>query len=254
MSQTMDIADAEFSIDAPLALADDEVQVWRLDLEAIRADESHWREVLSPDEWTRTSRFHFAVDRRRFAASRGWLRKILAGYLSADPRSLSFAYSKKEKPSLGPAHASSGITFNVSHSGEVALLAFARRREIGVDVEQVRRDFDVEAIAKRFFSAHEQQQLAAFADENKFEAFFRCWTLKEAYVKATGEGLSLPLHQFDVSLAGNDCDALLSCRPDDSETLRWSLREISAGAGYAAAVCVCGRDWHLKDWPCEAPH
>jgi 4'-phosphopantetheinyl transferase len=252
MSQTMNIAGAEFSIDAPLALAADEVQVWRLDLETIRADESHFREVLSPDEWTRISRFHFAVDRRRFAAARGWLRKILAGYLSADPSSLSFAYSKKEKPSLGPTHASSGITFNVSHSGEVVLLAFAREREIGVDVEQVRRDFDVEAIAKRFFSAHEQQQLAALGDENRFEAFFRCWTLKEAYIKATGEGLSLPLYQFDVSLAANDCDALLSCRPDDSETLLWSLREISAGAGYAAAVCAHGRDWHVKNWPSEA--
>ena len=128
------------------------------------------------------------------------------------------------------------------------MLAITRHREIGVDVEQVRRDFDLEGIARRFFSAHEQQQLAGLADEKKPEAFFRCWTRKEAYIKATGEGLSLPLHQFDVSIAAGDTDALLAARPDDSEVALWSLRDVPAGPGYAAALCVRGREWRLKDW------
>jgi 4'-phosphopantetheinyl transferase len=248
MSQTMNITDSAFQIEPSLALAEDEVHLWRVDLEAIRADESRWQKVLSSDESARASRFHFPDDRQRFVASRALLRTILAAYLVTDPSGLRFSYSKKEKPRLGPEHAGSDVTFNISHSGGIALFAFTRRREIGVDVEQVRRDFDVEAIAHRFFSAPEQRQLDALPKENKFEAFFRCWTRKEAYIKATGEGLSLPLHEFDVSIAARDSDALLSTRPDDSEAALWSLREIPAGLGYVAALCVRGREWHLKDW------
>jgi len=153
-----------------------------------------------PDENKRASHFHFPIDRQRFVASRALLRTILGAYLIAGANDVSFSYSDKEKPSLRSVHADSGITFNVSHSGRIALYAFTRRREIGVDVEQVRRDFDVEAIARRFFSPREQRQLADFCNEERVDAFFRCWTRKEAYIKATGKGLSLPLAQFDVSL------------------------------------------------------
>jgi len=204
--------------------------------------------VLSPDELTRASRYHFLRDRQRFVASRALLRRILASYLATDPICLSFSYSKKEKPSLGAAHADSGVTFNVSHSGGIALLAFSRRREIGVDVEQLRRDSDLEAIARRFFSTHEQSQLAALPSEERFDAFFRCWTRKEAYIKATGDGLSLPLSQFDVSLAAGEKNALLATRPDSSEAGRWLLQEVPAGPGYVAALCVRGQDWKLNTW------
>jgi 4'-phosphopantetheinyl transferase len=248
MSQTMNITDSSFQIEAQLALPEDEVQLWRVDLEAIGADESRWQMVLSADESTRAARFHFSRDRQRFVASRALLRIILAGYLATDASSLSFSYSKNGKPALGPAHAGSDLTFNVSHSGGIALFAFTRQREIGVDVEQVRGDFDVEAIARRFFSAREQKQLADLQNEKKFEAFFRCWTRKEAYIKATGEGLSLPLHQFDVSILPDASEALLSTRPDNSVAALWSLREIPAGPGYVAALCVSGHAWRLKDW------
>jgi 4'-phosphopantetheinyl transferase len=248
MSQSMNITDSSFEIEAALALPEDEVQLWRVDLDAIRSEESRWQKVLSADESTRASRFHFLSDRQRFVASRALLRMILAAYLTTDPKELRFSYSKKEKPLLGPEHAGSDIKFNISHSGGIALLAFTRRREIGVDVEQLRRDFDVAAIARRFFSEKEQEQLAALAAQENFEGFFRCWTRKEAYVKATGEGLSLPLRQFDVSIAADDHDALLSTRPDDSEAALWSLREVPAGAGYVAALCVRGRAWQLKHW------
>src|SRR5712671_5474431 len=201
MGQTMNISDSSFQIEAPLALPEDEVQLWRVDLEAIRAAEPRWQALLSSDESTRASRFHFPVDRQRYVATRALLRMILAGYLVMDPKDVNFSYSKEEKPSLASPHNGIEITFNVSHSGGIALLAFARRKEIGIDVEQVRGDFDVDAIARRFFSAREQEQLAALPNEERFEAFFRCWTRKEAYIKATGDGLSLPLHQFDVSVA-----------------------------------------------------
>jgi 4'-phosphopantetheinyl transferase len=224
------------------------VQLWRVDLEAIGGDESRWQKVLSADESARAARFHFPRDRQRFVASHGLLRTILASYLTTDPGSLSFSYSKKEKPSLGPAHAGSNVTFNISHSGEIALFAFTRGREIGVDVEQVRRDSDLEAIARRFFSAHEQKQLAAFPAEEKVEAFFRCWTRKEAYIKATGDGLSLPLSQFDVSLAAGEKNALRATRPDATEAGQWLLQEVPVGAGYVAALCLRGQDWKLNDW------
>jgi len=248
MSQNMNITDSNFQIESPLMLPEDEVQLWRADLEVISADESGWLQVLSSDELTRASRFHFSRDRQRFIAGRALLRTILAGYLRTDAHSLTFSYSKKEKPSLASDHADSGITFNVSHSGAVALLAFTRRREIGVDVEQVRPDSDLEAIARRFFSMHEQNQLAALPAENKVDAFFRCWTRKEAYIKATGDGLSLPLNQFDVSLEVGEANAVVATRPDSSEAGHWLLREVSAGPGYMAAVCVRGKDWKLKNW------
>jgi 4'-phosphopantetheinyl transferase len=224
------------------------VHLWRVDVEAIRADESRWQQVLSSDELTRASRFHFPSDRRRFVASQALLRTILASYLATDPSGLSFfSYSKTEKPSLGPPHTDSGVTFSISHSGGIALLAFTRRREIGVDVEQVRRDSDLKAIARRFFSAHEQRQLFALPAEERGDAFFRCWTRKEAYIKATGDGLSLPLGQFDVSFGMGETNALLATRPDDSEAGHWLLQEAPGGPGYIAALCARGQDWKLND-------
>jgi 4'-phosphopantetheinyl transferase len=248
MSQKMNITDSNFQIESPLVLPEDEVQLWRADLEAIGADESRWLQMLSSDELTRASRFHFSRDRQRFVAGRALLRTILSGYLRTDAHSLIFSYSKKEKPSLASDQADSGVTFNVSHSGAIALLAFTRRREIGVDVEQVRKDADLEAIARRFFSTGEQNQLAALPAEERGDAFFRCWTRKEAYIKATGDGLSLPLNQFDVSLEVGEANALIATRPDSAEAGNWLLREVSAGAGYMAAVCVRGKGWKLKNW------
>jgi 4'-phosphopantetheinyl transferase len=244
----MNITEPGFQIAPHLALPEDEVHLWRADLEAIRADESRWQTLLSSDESTRAARFHFSRDRQRFVASRALLRTILGSYLATDPSGLSFSYSQKEKPSLGPEHRASGISFNISHSGGVALFAFTRRREIGVDVEQLRSDFDLEAIARRFFSAYEQKQLAALPPEEKADAFFRCWTRKEAHIKATGDGLSLPLTQFDVSLGTGETNALLATRPDGAEAGRWLLRDVSGGPGYVAALCVRGRDWKLRDW------
>jgi 4'-phosphopantetheinyl transferase len=248
MSQTMNISDPGFKIQSPLPLPEDEVHLWRIDLEAIGADEFRWQQVLSSDELARAASFYFSRDRQRFIAARAWLRTILASYLGTDPISLSFSYSKRQKPSLGPAFGSSDVTFNVSHSGGIALLAFTRGREIGVDVEQLRSNSDLEGISRRFFSTREQSQLAALPAEERVAAFFRCWTRKEAYIKATGDGLSLPLDQFDVSLGPGESSALLATRPDDSEAGRWLLREVPGGPGYMAALCVRGQDWKLHDW------
>jgi phosphopantetheine--protein transferase-like protein len=153
-------------------------------------------------------------------------------------RMLVFHHSTRERLRLGPPYADSGVTFNLSHAGGVALLAFSRSRELGVDVERVRRDLDVDSIARRYFSLHEQRDLATFNSEERYETFFRCWTRKEAYIKAKGEGLSLPLDQFDVSLAKGDTNALISTRHDGSEAARWSLRDVSAGPMWVPSVSL----------------
>src|SRR5258708_25089271 len=184
MSQSMNITDSSFQINAPLVVSETEVNVWLADVEAIGAAESRWQTVLPSDDAVGAARFHFPRDRQRFVASRAVLRTILAGYLAIDPAGVNFSYSSKEKPLLGPAHAGSDVMFNVSHSGGIALFAFTRHFDIGIDVEQVRHDFDLDAIARRFFSAHEQSQLAALPADGKVEGFFRCGTRKEAYIKA----------------------------------------------------------------------
>ena len=248
MPLRMNVSDPGFHIAGALELPRNEIQLWRLDLRALAANEKHWLGLLCSDEQARAGRFIPKQPRQHFVATRGMLRTILAAYLATDARKLSLQNSGRNKPSLGSPHADSGICFNVAHSGEVALLAFGREREVGVDIEQVRSDIEVDAIARRFFSSSEQQQLAAVASDDKTEAFFRCWTRKEAYVKAKGEGLLLPLHRFDVSVAPRSSDALLATRPDGSEAARWTLREVPAGAGYVAALCVAGRDFQLRSW------
>jgi 4'-phosphopantetheinyl transferase len=227
---------ADFCVGSRLSLNED-VQLWRIDLDTVAQAESRWQAILSPDERDRAGRFHFDRDRRHFSAARGLLRIVLAAYLAAEPQDVRFRYSEKGKPELAEPYAVSGLTFNVSHSGGVALLGFTRNRPIGVDVEKVRDDFDTRAIARRFFSPTEQEQLAELAAEKRHWAFFRCWTLKEAFIKALGEGLSHPLHQFDVSVDAARPVSLVT-RPDASEAERWQLQLIEAGPEHAAALAV----------------
>lgn len=242
----MNISDAAFQLETRIPLLEDEVHLWRVDLATAAPAEQRWEQILSADERARAARFHFPRDRQYFTAARALLRTILARYAASDPRELVFGYSEKGKPSLSPSHSGTEVEFNVSHSGAVALFAFAKGRALGVDVEQVRENFDHEAIARRFFSEEEQRQLAVLAPSERYRGFFRCWTRKEAYIKAQGGGLSLPLHQFDVSLEPGEANALLSTRPDSTEAARWSLQDVPASDGYVAALCVRGHGWRLK--------
>ncbi len=147
------------------------------------------------------------------------------------------------KPSLsGPGGA--GLRFNISHCGDLALYAFARSRELGVDVERVTPGMASEKIASQFFSPAEVAALRAVPKPRRAEAFFACWTRKEAYIKARGKGLSLPLDRFAVSITPGDAALLSSCSPGDVE--RWSLRELEPGSGYAGALAVEGKGWSLR--------
>lgn len=247
MNNIRHIAHADFHVDSTIRLATDEVHLWRVDLDEVAGNEAHWSTIVSEDERARGARFHFPIHRQYFIAGRAILRRILAAYLAADAKALTFSYSAKNKPSLAGQHMNR-ISFNLSHSGDMALIAVTQNRQVGVDVELIRHDFEAAAIATRFFSEVEQEQLAALPAEERHETFFRCWTRKEAYIKATGEGLSLPLRQFDVSIAPGSQDALLATRPDAAESKRWSLRDVEVKTGYAGAICVSGNDWKLVGW------
>jgi 4'-phosphopantetheinyl transferase len=233
------------------AMQVNEVHVWCTALNPGGAVVQDLSGLLAPDERTRAERFRFQRDREHFIAARGQLRRILGGYLGRSPEELRFRYSPYGKPALTEEWDPEEIQFNMSHSHAIVLYAIARGRRVGIDVEWIRPDFATEQIAERFFSAHEVAALRALPAADRPEAFFHCWTRKEAYIKARGEGLSLPLDQFDVSLAPGEPAALLRSRADPDEVARWRMCALTPPPGYAGALVVEGQDWHLRyrPWP-----
>lgn len=230
------------------ALTADEVHVWRARLDPEPSAVALLAATLSADERARAARFRFDRDRVSYVVARGVLREILGHYLHVAPAELRFVYSPHGKPSLDAAPRASTLRFNVSHSHGFALYAFASGREVGVDVEYMRPDFAGEEIAERFFSRGEVNTLRGLPRGERLAAFFRCWTRKEAYIKARGEGLSHPLELFDVSLTPGEPAALLATRPDPLEATRWSLEELSCAPGYAASLAVEGAAPRLELW------
>jgi len=236
-----------------ITLCSNEVHVWRASLEESQPQVECFRHNLAPDEQKRADRFYFQRDRRRFISAHGVLRAILGLYLNRAPKCLSFGYSSHGKPALAGESGGDAIRFNMSHSHGEALYAVTRGREIGIDLEFIRCDLEVEQIAERFFSQCEIATLRALPVSLRKHAFFLCWTRKEAYIKARGQGLSLPLDQFDVSLIPGEPSALLSTQPDSDEALRWSLQELTPAPGYAAALAVEGPGWSLSCWQWPPP-
>src|ERR1044072_9535450 len=209
------------------------VNVWRIALDQPDDKLDRFRRTLEPDELDRASRFHFEKHRRHFIVARGILRAVIGRYLEMQPESLRFSYGAYGKPALASKHV---LRFNLSHSHEVALLAIALDAELGVDVEHIREDFVSEEIARRFFSRAEVDVFNALPKEEQVAAFFRCWTRKEAYIKAIGKGLSQALDAFDVTLAPGAQAELLRAEEDDAS--RWLLRDVDVGEGYAGALAV----------------
>ena len=223
------------------------VHVWRASLDEGVSQIDGFESALALDERSRASRFHFRRDRERFIVAHGILRNILGRYLGRAPESLSFSYSAYGKPAL-VCEGHQAIGFNLSHSHGTALYVVTRYREIGVDLELIRDGLEVEQIAERFFSRAEISALCALPEQLRRRAFFLCWTRKEAYIKARGEGLSLPLDQFEVSLVPGEPAALMSSQPHSNEAFRWTLRELFPAADYAAALAIAGRDCNLACW------
>ena len=230
-----------------LAIGRDEVHVWQATLDRTPSELQSLFDSLAADERARAGRFHFDRDRVRFVVARGVLRAILGRYMNRAPVSLSFRYGSHGKPALAGEADGDAICFNLSHSNGVALYAIARHRAVGVDLERIRFDLPVVEIAERFFSRREVAALRMLPSEQQHQAFFCCWTRKEAYIKARGEGLSLPLDQFDVSLAPGEPAALLGTQRESIRShpldacgacLRPRLRGRSCGGGTRLASCL----------------
>ena len=221
------------------------VHVWRAPLEAPVSTVEDLSGMLCDDERRRADGFRFRRDRDRYIMGRATLRRLLGRYLNADPRQLRFRYGAHDKPALAPECGGDTHRFNVSHSHGLGLIALTRDREVGVDLEWMRPEVAIEELARRFFSPAEVAALFALPASEREEAFFACWTRKEAYIKARGEGLAIPLDQFDVSLGRGKPPAILSTRWDPGDASRWTLRSLHPGSGFAGAVAVEGHGGHL---------
>lgn len=233
-----------------LALPNGAIHIWCAALEQPEILAQRFSGMLSEDERCRAGRFCFDHLKRRFIVGRGVLRWLLGQYTGLAPDRLQFSYNAHGKPALAEAFGSEALHFNVSHSEELALFAFAHGLEIGIDVEYLRPLADCEGIAARFFSAYESRVFRALAPRHKQPAFFNCWTRKEAYLKARGHGLSSSLQAFDVSLAPGEPARLLRTSGDPQEASAWSLQDLRPAAGYAAACAVRGpiRDLVCRQW------
>jgi 4'-phosphopantetheinyl transferase len=222
------------------ALDEHAVHVWRVALDDESRVAASWR-LLSPEEQGRADRLHDAAYRRRFVLAHGALRSLLAAYLDVAPAAIAYVLGAHGKPALAtPEGARAGVEFNLSHSRDIALIAVARGRPVGVDVQHWSESAEHLRLAERFFSPYERDALRALADETERVpgAFFAAWTRKEAYVKATGHGIARGLHHFDVSLTPGEHARLLADRLDPDAPTRWAMTALDPAPGYSAAVVV----------------
>jgi 4'-phosphopantetheinyl transferase len=234
------------------SLPEEEVHVWQVRLDRPESALRRMSRLLSADETERAERFRVERVRHRFVLGRGVLRMILGRYAGRHPAHLRFRYGEHGKPALADG---GDLCFNVSHSDSLALYAVARGREIGVDVERLRPLPRAERIAERFFSLPERAALRATPSERRLEAFYTCWTRKEAYIKARGDGLGHPLDRFAVSIAPGEPARLWAAgEADGGEIARWSLDAVPPAPGYVAALVARGSGWRLvsRSWPPRA--
>lgn len=232
------------------ALPGGEVHVWRAHLDRPAAEMATLAQRLAAAEVERADRFYFERDRRRFVAGRAIVRTLLGRYLGMAAEAIRFAYGPQGKPALAAGCGDGSLTFNLSHSHDLALFAFGRGRALGVDVEWVRPLTDAVAVARRFFSPREVAVVQAAPAARRETVFLEIWTRKEAYIKALGEGLSRPLAGFSVD-AGRERGPLLEVEGDAAEAGRWRLQPLVPGADYVAAVAVEGDGWRLRCWDCD---
>jgi 4'-phosphopantetheinyl transferase len=226
-------------------LAPRELHVSSADLDLPGERVTELRGLLSHDEFERARKFRFERDRARYTVGRGMLRRLLGGYLSVAPEDIRFTYSEHRKPAVRRPR--SNLSFNLSHSEGLALYAVCIDADVGIDVEKLRPEPATDRVPEHFFSPREVETLRSLPEAAQDAAFLRCWTRKEAFLKARGDGLTLALDSFDVTLTEREPPRLLRTAWDPDEAARWSLHDLSAWfPGYAAAAALEGRDWAIR--------
>jgi 4'-phosphopantetheinyl transferase len=237
---------------ADLAISSSEIHVWIASMNQPAACVRRLAQTLSADEQLRAKNFHFEQDQLNFIIGRGLLRMILGRYLGIEPSRLCFRYGSCGKPSLAPKGFQNPSAlvprFSLAHSHDLALYTVTRDQEIGVDLEYVSWIAEADQIAEKFFSARERAVFHTLPASQKQEAFFNCWTRKEAYLKASGCGLDWPLDKVEVSLVPGEPARLLSVAGDIREAFRWFVQALTPAPGYVAALAVRGHGWQLKHW------
>jgi 4'-phosphopantetheinyl transferase len=231
---------------AEINLPAGEVHLWSALLDPPEDVLRRFAAVLSEDEHARAERFRTGALQNHYIAGRGGLRMLLGRYLEADPAAVSLSYQPHGKPELGPPWNAAGLEFNVSHSHGVAIYAFTRGSPIGVDVEAIRPMPNADALMERFFSPEEVEQWRRTPGEGQLRTFFLGWTMKEAWLKAVGSGLSFPLNEFCVTL--DDPARVLSIRGDTREAEQWWLESCEPCEGYVATVARRGKAAAVRKW------
>ncbi|HAS51598.1 MAG TPA: 4'-phosphopantetheinyl transferase [Gammaproteobacteria bacterium] len=222
-------------------MADDEVHLWRANLTVSEARLAALAATLTEDEQARAARFRFPEHRGRFIAGRGLLRELLSVYLNIPAAALRFDFGLRGKPTLAGEQRDAGLHFNLSHSGDQALYAVARR-EVGVDLEALDRQVDYAAVAKRICTRREWVALQALSPKDISEAFFACWTRKEAVAKAIGDGLASGLDTLDICFPEDAApDGRVSLC--DATGQEWSVLNVPMASGWAGALAAAGTDW-----------
>lgn len=213
-------------------IAANAIEVRSLCLLSCQSETERLLRYLSPSERERADRFHFQADYDRYVAARAALRSQLGAYLDCEPGSLSFQYTSYGKPFI----ANCGIEFNLSHSGDWVLLAFTRMSQIGIDIERIRPMQNMRDVARANFSANEVDTWEATSEQDRTSAFYRCWSRKESFIKAIGEGLSCPLDSFQVAFGLNQPVRLTSVQGSVAAAAEWWMADLPGFTGYAAAV------------------
>ena len=231
-----------------LTLVPDTIDIWRTSLNLSNKRIDNYLSILSDDEAQRVESYKSAKRRNEFIISRGLLRKAIGQSLDVDPSGFIFEYAEHNKPFLSPATLGVPVTFNVTHSGNQAMIALSLDRTIGIDIEFIRHNVDFKKLAKRFFSKQEARALDDLDEINLPRVFFSCWTRKEAFVKALGDGISFGLSEFSISIDPDDKGIALITHWDKSQALKWTLLNIITDEDYVAAIATENPVNKLRTW------
>ena len=219
-------------------LGADDVRVWTAKLDIDMARVARLQEILSPDELSRAARYRRQRDGHRFIVRRALLRRGLGAYAGVAPRQIVFGYGPASKPFVREPSSARALRFNLAHSAGLAVYACGVGHPVGIDIECARRHGDLDDVASSFFSRDERTQLLSLPRSARTAAFYRCWTRKEAYVKAIGSGIEAPLRDFDVAFAPDAPAALLRVGWQPDEPSRWRIEALDVPHGYIGAIVV----------------